>query len=150
MNDWATTQRVCGEVVFTSGESLQGDVHLQFRRGAPGSTESPLEMLNRAEAFFALTLESGDVRLVAKTQVTAVALGDLRIDPSPAVVEHKALFVHMADGRDYAGDVEIDLPPPATRSIDFLNQPEAFFALVSADGLWCLNRRHICHVRPQD
>lgn len=150
MNDWATTQRVHGEVVFTSGESLQGDVHLQYRRGAPGNTESPLEMLNRSEAFFALTLGDDDVRLVAKSQVIAVALGDLRLESSLPPARHLEFFVHMADGRNYEGQVDIALPPPATRSLDFLNQPEAFFALASDEGLFCLNRRHVCHVRPHD
>jgi len=150
MNEWATTRRAPGEVHFTSGEVLQGDMHLQYRQGIPGNTETPLEMLNRDEAFFALTLGDDAVRLVAKSQVVTVALGNTRYDEGPAPAQHQTFSVHLANGRDFEGDVHIVLPPPATRGIDFLNQPEPFFALHAADGLWCLNRHHVCHVRPHD
>ena len=56
MSDWGATQRVSAEVILADGATLEGDLHLGASAAYPLDTESPLEMLNRAEPFFALTV----------------------------------------------------------------------------------------------
>lgn len=151
MGDWASTQRVSGEVFFSEGGSLEGDVHLQVGTAVSAGVETPLEMLNRPEGFFALALGDGGVRLISKAHVTAVSFGsDAPETPHLEVTEPHRLDVHMADGSEHCGDVYIELGPLSLRGLDFLNQAEPFFALFVPDGIQYLNRLHVQYVRPHD
>lgn len=153
MGDWSKTQRVSGEAHLVTGASLAGDLHLQPSTVHHQSVETPLEMLNRAEAFFALSLADGTVRLVAKGQTVAVSFGagspDAELGDTPTSVA-LPLEVLMADGREYTGEARADLPPHHSRPIDLLNLPERFFGLTADGMIHYLNRSHVLHVRPLD
>ena len=70
MSDWGSTNRLPAHVALVDGAVLDGDLHLLTRPAyPPGGSETPLEMLNRPDPFFALTLAGGDVALVPKTRV---------------------------------------------------------------------------------
>ena len=56
MSEWGITTKVPAEVVLVEGIVLAGDLHLYARPTYPPGPETPLEMLNRADVFFALTL----------------------------------------------------------------------------------------------
>ena len=53
MSDWGITTKVPAEVVLMEGPVLEGDLHLYARPTYPPGPETPLEMLNRADVFFA-------------------------------------------------------------------------------------------------
>ena len=55
MSDWGITTKVPAEVMLVEGIVLSGDLHLYARPTYPPGPETPLEMLNREDAFFALT-----------------------------------------------------------------------------------------------
>ena len=71
MSEWGITTKVPAEVVLVEGLVLAGDLHLYARPTYPPGPETPLEMLNRADVFFALTLDGG-VTFVPKSQVVVV------------------------------------------------------------------------------
>ena len=151
MSDWADTTRVTGEVIFAVGGSLKGDFHLQVSTATHRTAETPLEMLNRPETFFPLTLSDGDVRLVSKDHVVAVSFGEGAHEPPPLPQTEPVSFeVSMADGSEYQGQVHIELKPPHTRGLDLLNQAERFFALTVPGGTWYLSRSNVRHVRPHE
>ena len=87
MGNWAETHRVRARVTFAGGRSIEGDLHMQSCTALHRDVETPLEMLNRAEEFFAITLPSSGVALVAKSQttlVTCMAIGsDIDSDRAP-------------------------------------------------------------------
>jgi len=153
MSDWSKTQRVSGEVHLVTGASLTGDLHLQPSTVHHQSVETPLEMLNRVEAFFALSLTDGTVRLVSKGRTVAVSFGagspDAELWEAPTSVA-LPLEVLMADGREYNGEARADLPPIHSRPLDLLNLPDRFFSLASDGLIHYLNRSHVLHVRPLD
>lgn len=153
MGDWSKTHRVSGEAQLVTGASLAGDLHLQPSTQVHRSVETPLEMLNRAEAFFALSLEDGTVRLLAKDQTVAVSFGagfpDAEPGDTPGATALR-LEVLMVDGREYIGEVRAILPPHHSRLIDLLNLPERFFRLAADGTVHYLNRSHVLHVRPLD
>lgn len=153
MGDWSKTHRVSGEAQLVTGASLAGDLHLQPSTLLHQGVETPLEMLNRTEAFFALSLEDGSVRLVAKDQTVAVSFGagspDVESGSLPVSASMR-LEVLMADGREYLGEARADLPPNHSRPIDLLNIPDRFFHLVADGMIHYLNRSHVLHVRPLD
>lgn len=152
MSDWSKTHRVSGEVHLVTGASIAGDLHLQPSTQHHQRVETPLEMLNRAESFFALSLEDGSVRLVAKDQTVVVSFGAGSPEADgdlPASISMR-LEVLMADGRVYLGEARADLPPQHARAIDLLNLSDRFFHLAADGMIHYLNRSHVLHVRPLD
>lgn len=155
MGDWSKTHRVYGEAQLATGASLAGDLHLQPSTQIHQGVETPLEMLNRDEAFLVLSLEDGTVRLVAKDQTVAVSFGEGPGSPDaepgdmPGALALR-LEVLMTDGRAYTGEVRAVLPPQRSRPIDMLNLPERFFSLAADGMIHYLNRSHVLHVRPLD
>jgi hypothetical protein len=108
-------------------------------------------MLNRPVAFLPLTLHGGEVHLVRKDRISAVNLEASLPGPERFPTAEPVIFVvQMADGSEYRGRVHIELRPPRTRGLDFLNQGERFFALEAEEATWYINRTQVERVRPED
>ncbi len=58
---------------MAEGVILEGELHLLTRLAYPPGPETPLEMLNRGDAFFALTVPAGGVTLVPKAQAAVIS-----------------------------------------------------------------------------
>ncbi|HEY7681150.1 MAG TPA: hypothetical protein VH879_00790 [Gemmatimonadales bacterium] len=151
MTDWASTNRLRVRVTLVEGLVIQGDVHLQPRVAWRDGPETPLELLNRGETFFPMSLPQGDVVFVAKDQVAMMAYEDVGSSDDPE--RHNAarllpLEVMMVGGTEHRGVAVSELPPTRARALDFLNAAERFFQLLTDDGTLCLNRRHVRAARP--
>ena len=153
MADWAATKRLNARVVLAEGLTLQGELHLQPRVAYHDGPELPVEMLNRPERFFVLSLAKGGVVFVSKTQVALVAYSAAAAAP-PLDRERSTACrtlkfeVMIVGGVEYKGQVQTELPPDHSRPLDYLNAPEDFFTLVTDKNTLCLNRRHVRAVRP--
>jgi hypothetical protein len=147
---WAATERLQVRVVMVEGMSTDGDLHLQPRTALHESPETPLELLNREENFFPLSLPSGEVVFLAKAQVAALAYqGPRSHDPErESAALHIGLEVIMSGGDEYRGFAATELPPNRSRASDYLNAPERFFSLVVGETTVCLNRSHVRAARP--
>ncbi len=151
MNDWATTERLPARVTLAEGLAISGDIHLQPRVAWRDGPETALEMLNRGDAFFPLTLAGNDIVFVAKGQVAALTF-------SPTVEKEDVarlsamrtipLEIMLVGGAEFRGVAISELPPNRSRALDFLNDSAQFFLLVTEAGHVCLNRRFVRVVRP--
>ncbi len=151
MGNWATTERMTARITLAEGLALVGAIHLQPRVAWREGPETALELLNREERFFPVTLASGEVVLVAKAQVSTLTYEQELAQPDPArehAARHIALEVMMVGGGAYRGVANTELPPTRARALDFLNQAEPFFALVTDAGIVCINRRLVRAMRP--
>jgi hypothetical protein len=151
MTDWGQTTRLPARVTLAEGMVIQGDLHLQPRVAWRDGPETPLELLNREEAFFVLSLPSGEVVFVSKEQVAAVAYREVAPEADPereTVARRIPLEVMMTGGVEYRGVAVSELPAARARAFDFLNAREPFFSLHTNDGTCCLNRRFVRAVRP--
>jgi hypothetical protein len=83
MTDWAATTRLPARVTLAEGLVIQGDVHLQPRVAWRDGPETPLELLNRPETFFVMSLPGGDVVFVSKDQVCALVYQELVPEAEP-------------------------------------------------------------------
>jgi hypothetical protein len=54
--EWASTHRVPAAITLSGGEVVIGDLHLQSRVPHRDGPESPIELLNRADPFFAVAV----------------------------------------------------------------------------------------------
>jgi hypothetical protein len=153
MSDWGITTKVPAEVVLAEGFALAGDLHLYARTTYPPGPETPLEMLNRDDSFFALTLDGGGVTFIPKTQVVLVSCRDqARLgDPDRVSAARQVeLEVVVQGGREYRGRATIELPPSRSRSLDYLNGAGVFFALGQDDVTWYFNKSRVRFARPLD
>jgi hypothetical protein len=152
MSDWGATQRVSAEVVLADGVVLEGDLHLAAHATYPAETESPLEMLNRANPFFALTLPTGGVAFVSKAQAAVVSCRDASpLDPARASAARLvALEVSLANGAEYRGRATYELPPGRGRTLDYVNGSERFFTVWTDDLARYINKSLVRIIRPLD
>lgn len=154
MSDWQTTHRVSAQVRFARGSVLEGELHLQPGTALHPGAETTLDMLNRPDQFFAMTLPAGETALVAKAQVAvvtcpaSVAAVD---DPERAsVATELTLEVHVLGGHRFRGTTRSELPPLHTRAMDFLNDLTGFFDLTDGDTVQYVNRASVLYVHPLD
>jgi len=153
MSDWGATRRVSAEVVLADGVVLEGDMHLVASAAYPLSSESPLDMLNRPEPFFALTLGEGEVAFVSKAQVALVSCRDGNPDADPeraSVARLVALEVALASGAEYRGRSTFELPPSRARALDYVNTPGRFFTVWTNDLTRYFNKSLVRLIRPLD
>jgi hypothetical protein len=153
MSDWGATQRVAARVVLAEGVVLAGDLHLLARTTYPTDSESPLEMLNRDDPFFALTLAGGGVAFVSKAQVAVVSCPNVAPldDPDRAsAAKLVALAVELTDGVEYRGRSSFELPPNRARALDNVKGAGRFFIL-GTDGITqYINKSLVRLIRPLD
>jgi len=153
MTEWLRTQRLHAKVTFAEGFSIEGDLHLQPSSALRHGIETPLEMLNRPEHFFAMTLPSGDATLVSKSQTAVVACSMEVAETDPerqAVARSAELEVHLSGGKDLHGTAQWELPQTNSRTLDFLNSADGFFSLTDGETAWYVNRAQVRHVYPKD
>ncbi|HEX6670321.1 MAG TPA: hypothetical protein VF061_12210 [Gemmatimonadales bacterium] len=155
MSDWGSTNRLPARVALVDGVVLDGDLHLLTRPAypQPGGSETPLEMLNRPDPFFALTLSEGDVALVPKARVLEITCQEDVPPPDPdRVTAAKVvdLEVVLPDGARHQGVVTLELPPGRRRTLDFLNGEGVFFALWADGRTRYINKLHVRFIRPLD
>jgi hypothetical protein len=153
MSDWGATRRISAEVVLADGVVLEGDLHLVASAAYPLSSESPLDMLNRPDPFFALTLGEGEVAFVSKAQVALVSCRDANPDADPeraSVARLVALEVALASGAEYRGRSTFELPPSRARALDYVNTPGRFFTVWTNDLTRYFNKSLVRLIRPLD
>lgn len=151
MSDWASTERIQVEILLAEQLRMNGELHVQGRVGQHDGPETPVEMLNRPEPFFPVTLPGGQVAFLAKSQVAVVVCPtDIGLaDPERAgAAKTIGLEVTLAGGMELSGLATLELPPSRARALDYLNASGLFFALGSPDATWIINRTCVRVVRP--
>jgi hypothetical protein len=151
MSEYASMTHLAARIVLAEGQVITGELHLQPRVAWRDGPETPLELLNREEAFFPVTLPQGQVIFVAKAQVAALSYAGELGDPDQereSATRHLPLQVMMVGGLEFSGEAHPELPPGRSRALDFLNLGEPFFALLTDKGPVCVNRQHVRAVRP--
>lgn len=147
---WMTTQRQRVEVRLID-RSLRGDIHLQPVARLHAGPETPGDLLNRNENFFALMLEGEQPLFIAKAQVLYLELPAQSAidDPDRASAARRIeLEIELADGSRLEGIVMIELPPDRLRALDFLNAAPDFFPLWSPESVRIINRHHVRAASP--
>jgi hypothetical protein len=152
MSEWGVTTKVPAEVMLAEGIVVSGELHLYARPTYPPGPETPLEMLNRPETFFALTLPDG-VAFLAKGQVVVVSCPNQAplADPdrfSAARLVGMEVVVH--GGHEYRGSAALELPPSRGRTLDYLNGTGVFFELDTDDVSRYINKSLVRFARPLD
>jgi hypothetical protein len=153
MSDWAATRRVPAEILLAEGLTVYGELHLQARVAYREGAETLLEMLNRAEPFFALSTADGGISFLSKEQVAVVSCAPEAEQDDPErlhAAKRLGLEVVLWGGALYRGWATHELPPTRARTLDYLNSSGRFFAVSTDAETRYVNRSHVCIVRPFD
>jgi hypothetical protein len=151
MTAWVSTRRARVDLMLTARRTITGDVHLQPLAERHSGPETAVDLLNRPEAFFAVTLEGEQPLFLAKSQVLYLKLAADQATEDPdrvSAARRIELEVELSDGSLLEGLVMFELPPDRPRVLDFLNLAPAFFAFSSEDGVRIINREHVRAVSP--
>jgi hypothetical protein len=117
--------------------------------------ETVLEMLNRAEGFFAFRpADDGDVLLVSKAHTIWISLDQAAPIADPARLSAARMLrveVVLVDGSTLGGWASVELPVHHSRLLDYLNAShDAFFAVWTHAAAHYVNPAHVLYARPLD
>ena len=151
--DWGSIRQEAAEVLLAEGVAIDGSLHLLSRTNYPPGPETPLEMLNRVDPFFALTRSGGGVLFVPKAQAAVVTCRHHAPPADPerfSAAKLVALDVVIIGGREVRGSAAVEMPPERSRALDYVNGPGAFFALWTDDVTHYINKFLVRTIRPLD
>jgi len=139
----------------TAGGKREGQIYVMERVSQHAGPETPLDMLNRAEGFFAFRPKGNGagVLLVAKARTVSLTVPAMQPQDAARLSAAKRahLEITLADGSQLSGWATLELPQHHSRVLDYLNTTaEPFFAVAADDGLHLVNRAHVLYARPQD
>jgi len=150
-DDWGSIRQEAAQVLLAEGTGFDGSLHLLMRPQYPPGPETPLEMLNRPDPFFALTSGTHGVVFVPKAQTAVVTCHETPSDPQRlSAAKLIALQVTMVGGREFQGSAVLELPPGRSRALDYVNGSGTFFALWNDDGTHYINKLLVRTIRPLD
>lgn len=142
-------------LLLAGGGTRDGEVYVMERVPQHAGSETPLDMLNRADAFFPFrSRKNGEgVLLVAKARTVSLTVPRAdNLDPARLSAAKKvSLELTLADGSKLSGWAALELPEYHSRLLDYLNAAaEPFFAIREADAVHLVNRAHVLFARPDD
>lgn len=146
---------VPASLLLAGGGTRIGEVYVMERVPQHAGHETPLDMLNRPEAFFPFrSKEDGTgVLLVAKARAVTLTVAQPKVEDSARLsAAKKAMFeVTLADASKLSGWATLELPEHHSRLLDYLNAvAQPFFALTTASEMHLINRAHVLYARPED
>jgi hypothetical protein len=150
--DWGSTHQEAAVVLLAEGVVIDGSLHLLSRTNYPPGPETPLDMLNRADPFFALTT-GGGVLFVPKAQAAMVTCHHHAPPTDPerfSAAKLVALDAVIVGGREVRGRAAVEMPPERSRALDYVNGPGGFFALWTDDVTHYINKLLVRMIRPLD
>ncbi len=148
-------------LLLTAGGRREGEIYVMERVPQHAGSETPLDMLNRAEGFFPFRPKNdgaggpgGAILLVTKARTVTLTIPRTTASEDPArmsAARTGRLEVTLADGSHLSGWVTIELPEHHSRLLDYLNATsEPFFAVSTTDEIHLVNRAQVLFARPED
>ena len=134
-------------VTLASGERMDGKVFLEPVARYHAGRQDPRELFNDDAAFFPFAVD-GRLILIAKDHVkTATYMQPAGGAPVSSI--KTAVRVHLSDGQDLDGTIDVEQRSDAERLLDFLNGFGGRFLSLTVDrSTQCLvNRRMIAGVQ---
>ena len=151
--NWGSIHQEAAEVLLAEGVAIEGSLHLLSRTDYPPGPETPLDMLNRADPFFALTQSGRGVLFIPKAQAAVVTCRHHAPPTDPerfSAAKLIALDVVILGGRELRGRAAVEMPPERSRALDYVNGPGVFFALWTDDVTHYVNKFLVRTIRPLD
>jgi hypothetical protein len=145
--------RVAVRIAQPHHEPTSGFLSLAPRAEFHDGPETLLERLNTRDRMIPFTRQADNaVVLISRLELEWVAVApgvseDWICPPTFAVTREERVLVRFRSGEQVDGLLRMELPEMVNRASDFLNGPEDFFALVTADGVRLVNKHAVLDTR---
>ena len=142
-------------LLLTEGEAQEGEVYVMERVSQHDGAETVLEMLNRPQGFFPFRPAAGDdVLLVSRVHTVSVSTNRQAPIADPARLSAAKLLgveLVLPGGSTIRGWASVELPPPQSRLLDYLNASrDPFFAVWTHAATHYVNQAHVVFARSLD
>lgn len=132
---------------------IKGELFLSLMAKNHTGRETVLDFMNEPEEFFVLKVPAAaSVNIINKARIMDISvsleLELAEVDMEAMGIKEEPMTIVFNDNFKLTGKSFIDLPPEKARAIDFLNQAQRFFLLVTDSAAHIINRRHISYVIP--
>jgi hypothetical protein len=146
---------VPARLLLTQGVGRHGQVYVMQGEPHHDGPETVLEMLNRAEGFFAFhPSDAAGLLLPSKGHTISLSVdrGTLIADPARlSAARVLELELVLTGGETLRGWASVELPAAHARLLDYLNaSPDPFFAVWTHAATHYVNRAHVVYARPLD
>ena len=155
MNHVIPKRKVPVVVQLVTGESLAGNVFLDYIDVIHRGEQTLLDKFNDEHGWFPVRQDGGVVEVVNRARVMMVEPG-LGVTPelvrkeSAAVFREEQVTVKLSSEEVLVGRIAMDLPDEFSRVSDFLNFPQDFFSLETDDGPVIVSKRHVVSLVPHE
>jgi len=146
-------RKVASRIRLTTGETIDGSIFLDFIDPIHRGEQTLLDKLNGESLWLPLLTGSG-VQMLNRDRIVLLEPGDgvpppiVRREDSP-VFRRERVTVNAGD-RTLDGLIAMDLPDEFCRVSDFLNFPDAFFAVETDEGPVLVSKRHAVMLTPHE
>jgi len=148
-------RKVAVRLRLHSGEERHGMVYLDYIDVIHRGEQTLLDKFNDDYPWFPFLSTTGEVEILNRDWITQVDPGDgipqqmVRKEDSP-VFRREQVSLSLLDGRRLEGRIAMDLPDEFSRVSDFVNFPQNFFALETAQGPVLVSKRHVKALTPHE
>lgn len=146
-------RKVASRVRLTTGEVIEGSLFLDFIDPIHRGEQTLLDKFNGESPWLPLLTPDG-VIVVNRDRTALVEPGEgvpaamVRRENSPVFRRERVTL--RAGDRTLDGQIAMDLPDEFSRVSDFLNFPDLFFAVETADGPVLVSKRHAVLLTPHE
>lgn len=140
-------------LALAHGTTIRGHIFVHLPVPGHHGFDDPAVLLNDRDPFFPMETESGEVLLIAKSQVAE--LSGLPVGEEDELLRRSTpmalLEVRLAGGISHYGSMRLEVRTGRPRLLDFLNDAtQHFLTLYTDQGIRLINRAWIECVRPLD
>jgi len=131
-------------VRLTSQESIQGKIFLPEIHHRYTVAQLLKEFFQQMEGFIPLRLPNGSTRLINRSHLVYICSPEWKIPfILPKNVKLQPINLWLSSGDKLSGQILIDLPREASRSLDYLNSSDPYIELQTEEGYYLVNKQHI-------
>jgi hypothetical protein len=144
---------VAVRIRLDQGDEMSGRVFLDFIDVIHRGEQTLLDKFNDDYRWFPMRRDDGSMHIVNRDRIVLITPGDdipseLVRKESGGAFRCESVAVAFADDLDgIEGQIAMDLPDEFCRASDFLNFPQDFFPLETADGPVLVAKRHVVALR---
>ena len=134
-------------ITFADGSKGKGEIFLARHAGGYYGGQNVADLLNGDKAFLPISLESGAVEFISKSQILTIE-GELIADDddemlSSGLIHQKDVVVVTSGNQTIIGTLLAEVPDERSRLSDCLNLPEKFIRLKSESRYLHINKAMI-------
>ncbi|MBE9535988.1 MAG: hypothetical protein IMF07_02310 [Proteobacteria bacterium] len=148
MKDWSIDKnKIQVSITFADGSRGKGEIFLAYHAGEQHGGQKVADLLNGDKAFLPISLESGSVEFISKSQILTVEGELVSVEDeevfSSGLIHQKDVVVVTSGNQTIVGSLLAEVPEERSRLSDCLNLPEKFIRIKAESRYLHINKAMI-------